>query len=545
MPRAAASPLVAVGRGDLDGFFGLMVDNLLQFLVIYALCTGPCAFPADFVLTRIFPGAALSLIVGNLYYAWLARKLSLRSGRRMTALPYGINTVSLFAYVLFVIAPTYAELAADPAFSAERAARVAWQVGLVACLLSGLIETAGGFLAGWVRRITPRAALLSTLAGIAIGFISMEFILRSFDRPLVALAPLALVLVTYLSRVRWPGGLPGGLIAVAVGTALAWLIHLAGWSGGVDLGGEKLLAGAGFHPPIPAVGDLLAALASPHVWGRISIILPMGLINLLGALQCIESAEAEGDSYPERPCLIANGVGSMAAAFFGSCFPTTIYIGHPGWKRMGAGWAYSAANGVFFGLLALFGLIGPIARVVPVEAAMAILVWIAVIITAQAFTATPTRHAPAVVLGLLPGLAAWGWLLVELTTGSARMAGRLVGEASLPLLVDDLSRTTLPYVGGLLTLKAGFLFSATFLAAIGVFLAERRFGVAALWALAAAVASWVGLMHSYTITPAAVREEIRPGFAWPMAAGYLAMAAVALAARWLARPVEEAAEKGS
>ncbi|MDQ7008464.1 MAG: NCS2 family permease [Acidobacteriota bacterium] len=545
MSRFAVPRLASIGRGDLDGFFGLMVDNLLQFLVIYALCTGLCGFPPDFVLTRIFPGAALSLIVGNLYYARLARRLSLERGRPMTALPYGINTVSLFAYVLFVMAPTYAELAADPAVSAEQAARTAWQVGLVACLLSGLIEAAGGWGAGWVRKITPRAALLSTLAGIAIGFISMEFILRSFDKPLIALAPLALVLVTYLSRVRWPGGLPGGLIAVAVGTALAWLIRLAGWPGGVGVGGENLLAGAGFHPPMPALGDLSAALASPHVWGRISIIVPMGLINLLGALQCIESAEAEGDSYPERPCLVANGVGSVAAACFGSCFPTTIYIGHPGWKRMGAGWAYSAANGIFFGLLALFGLIGPIARIVPVEAAMAILVWIAVIITAQAFTATPARHAPAVVLGLLPGLAAWGWLLVEMTTGSARLAGRLVEGATLPVLVEDLSRTTLPYVGGLLTLKAGFLFSATFLAAIGVFLAERRFGTAAFWALVAAAFTWVGLMHAYTITPAAVREEIRPGFAWPMAVGYLAVAAVALAARLLARPVEETAEKGT
>lgn len=528
-----------ITRGDLDGFFGLMVDNLLQFLVIFALCTGLCGFPADFVLTRVFPGAAISLIVGNLYYAYLARRLSIEKGRPMTALPYGINTVSLFAYVLFVMAPTYAELAADPAIGAARAARIAWQVGLVACLLSGIIEGAGGLIAGWVRKVTPRAAMLSTLAGIAVGFISMEFILRSFDKPLVALAPLGIVLVTYLSRVRWPLGLPGGLIAVIVGTALAWILKLGGLPGAVEVGGGDIFAGAGFRPPIPALGDLVAALGSPHVWGRISIIVPMGLINLLGALQCIESAEAEGDAYPERPCLVANGVGSVTAALFGSCFPTTIYIGHPGWKRMGAGWAYSAANGVFFGLLALFGLIGPIARIVPVEAAMAILVWIAVIITAQAFTATPRHHAPAVVLGLLPGLAAWGWLLVEMTTSGSRIAGRLAPDSTLPVLVTDLAHTTIPYVGGLLTLKAGFLFSATFLAAIGVFLAERRFGTAALWALGAALFSWSGLMHAYTITATAVREEIRPGFAWPMALGYLALALVALAARRFARPVDE------
>ncbi|RMG47773.1 MAG: hypothetical protein D6718_02900, partial [Acidobacteria bacterium] len=248
-----------VALGDLDGFFGLMVDNLLQFLVILALCTGLLGLPEEFVLGRIFPGAALSLLVGNLYYARLARRLAAERGRPMTALPYGINTVSLFAFVLFVMAPTYSELAADPAIGPERAARTAWQVGLVACLLSGLIEMAGAWGADWVRRVTPRAALLSTLAGIAVGFISMEFILRSFDRPLVAFAPLALVLVTYLSRVRWPAGLPGGLVAVAVGTVLAWALHWAGAPGQVAVGGRALWEGAGLRIPIPALGDLAAA----------------------------------------------------------------------------------------------------------------------------------------------------------------------------------------------------------------------------------------------------------------------------------------------
>lgn len=525
-------------RGDLDGFFGLMVDNLLQFLVILELCRTLCGMPERFILTTIFPGAALSLIVGNLYYSWLARRQSARTGRRVTALPYGINTVSLFAYILFIIAPTFRELAADPAIDPERAMRVAWQVGLVACLLSGILEGLGGLAAGWVRRVTPRAALLSTLGGIAIGFISMEFILRTYATPLIGFVPLGLVLVTYLSRVRWPLGLPGGMVAVAVGTGLAWLMSALGAPGAVPVGGERLLAGAGWHPPWPVLADLAAALTSPHVWSRLSIIVPMGLINLLGALQCIESAEAEGDSFPERGSLLVNGIGSVAAACFGSCFPTTIYIGHPGWKRMGAGWAYSAANGIFFAVLATFGLVGPISRIVPVEAAMAILVWIAVIIVAQAFTATPKRHAPAVVLGLLPGLAAWGWQLVEMSLAATRRAG-LLADTTLAQLLEAVRTTAIPYVDGLMVMKSGFLFSATFIAAIAAWLADRRFARAAAWSLAAAVFSYAGLMHAYTMTPTALREEIRLGFAWPMALGYAGLALVCLAAWKLARPLAD------
>ena len=70
------------------------------------------------------------------------------------------------------------------------------------------------------------------------------------------------------------------------------------------------------------------------------------------------------------------------------------------------------------------------------------------------------------------------------------------------------------------------MFSATFLAAIAVFLIEREFKQAALWSLAAAAFAWLGLMHAYTLTAAAVREEIIPGFASEAAIGYLAMAAI-------------------
>src|SRR5262245_61328302 len=224
-------------RGDLDGFFGLAVDNLIQFLLILDLSVSLCGLERDFVLSRVLPGAAVSLIVGNLFYAWQARRLAAREGRSdVTALPFGINTVSLFAFVLFVMAPTFNEWSAKPGVTREQAAAVAWQVGLVACLLSGIIEAAGGIIAGRVRRSTPRAALLATLAGIAVGFISMEFVLKTFERPLVAFVPLGILLARYLGGARLPFGIPGGLLAVITGTAIAWTLHLLDLPGAPPLG---------------------------------------------------------------------------------------------------------------------------------------------------------------------------------------------------------------------------------------------------------------------------------------------------------------------
>ena len=510
-------------RGDLDGFFGLAVDNLIQFLLILSLSVSLCGLEAEFVISRILPGAAVSLVVGNLFYAWQARRLARREGRSdVTALPFGINTISLFAFVLFVMAPTFQEWSARPGVTRDQAAAVAWQVGLVACLLSGIIEAAGGAIAGRVRRATPRAALLSTLAGIAIGFISMEFVLKTFQSPLVAMLPLGILLARYLGHAHLPGGLPAGFLAVAAGTLIAWALHLGGYPGAPELGG-RIFSSLGFYHPVLSLGPLLTALGSPDVWARISIIVPMGLINVLGSLQSMESAEAEGDAFATGPSLVVNGLATIAASCFGSCFPTTIYIGHPGWKRMGARTGYSVLNAAFFTLVVFTGTIGSIARIVPIEAGMAILVWIAVIIASQAFTATPREHAPAVVIGLLPALAAWGWLLVEMTQSGLKTGGELSWQTSLPSVVKILGASSLPYVKGLLALKSGFMFSAMFLSAITVFLIERRFRKAAAWSVVAALFTFAGLMHSYSLTPTAVREELRPGFAWEAATGYLAL----------------------
>src|SRR4029077_10419166 len=124
-------------------------------------------------------------------------------------LPFGINTPSLIVYIYFVMAPVYQK---------THSAEAAWQMGLFACLGSGVIELLGAFVAEWIRRRTPRAALLSTLAGISIGFIAMKCALESFHRPLIAMLPLAVILIALLSRTRFPLGLPGGLVAVVLGT---------------------------------------------------------------------------------------------------------------------------------------------------------------------------------------------------------------------------------------------------------------------------------------------------------------------------------------
>jgi AGZA family xanthine/uracil permease-like MFS transporter len=505
--------------GDIDGFFGLALDNLVQLLVIVALCQGVLGFSGELVYGRILPGAAVSLLVGNLYYARQAKKLADAEGRwDVCALPYGINTVSLFAFVFLVMLP--AKLAAQAQGVADPA-RAAWQAGLLACFSGALIEMAGAFAAERLRRATPRAALLSTLAGIALGFIAMGYLFHAYAHPIVGLTTLAVILLTYFGRLRFKFGLPGGLVAVALGTLLAWLTGVA------PVGPAP--SATGWRAPVPALGDLFDSLRADYLLTYLSVILPMGLFNLVGSLQNIESAEAAGDRYATRPSLLVNGLGSLAACAFGSCFPTTIYIGHPGWKALGARAGYSVLNGVFMSFLCLSGTLSYIAWAVPVDAGLAIVLWIGVVIAAQAFQTTPSRHAPAVVVGLLPGLAAWGAFMAK---SGMRAAG--MGDADGPPFSADalagFAQADL-WMDGAFALEQGAVFAATLLAAATVAVIERRFVQAGLWCWIAALLSFLGLMHSYRWAPGDTVLSLTP--AWPWVWGYAAMGLTFMSARWL------------
>ncbi len=509
-------------RGDVDGFFGLALDNLVQLLLIDVLCRFVVGLPGEIVYGRILPGVAVSILVGNLYYAWAAKRLADATGRTdVCALPYGINTVSLFGHVFLVMLP--AKFLAASA-GAPDPARVAWQAGLLACLGSGLIELGGSFVAERVRRATPRAALLSTLAGIALGFISLGFLFRTFARPLVGLATLTIVMLVYFGRVRFRGRIPGGMIAVALGTAIAWAT-------GIAPVGESP-AGAGLHLPVPVLGDLAAALGGGHLAAYLSVIVPMGLFNVLGSLQNIESAEAAGDPYPTTPSLAVNGIGSIAAALFGSAFPTTIYIGHPGWKALGSRAGYSILNGAFVTVVALTGTLAHISWAVPIDAGMAIVLWIGLVISAQAFQATPREHAPAVVVGLLPGIGAWGALMAK---NGLRAAG--VGDPGGPPFGPDLlaafARSD-TWIHGAFALEQGFIFSAMILSAITVGILQQRFRVAATWAAIGAALCVAGLMHAYRFTPGDTALDLSP--AWPWATGYAVMATILWLAPWITEP---------
>jgi AGZA family xanthine/uracil permease-like MFS transporter len=464
---------------DIDGFFGLFVDNLCQLIVVVGLCPKLAGLPESLVVGRILPGIAISLVAGNLFYAWQARQLSKRTGRPVTALPFGVNTVSLFAFIFLILGPVYRE---------THDADLAWKVSLVAGFLGGVVEIATSFFGAWIRRHTPRAALLSALAGVGITFIAMGFIFQIFSSPLVALFPTLLVLIGYAGRVRWPLGLPTGFIAVVVGTLTAWILRGLQMSPAPEWPASHLT----FYFPVPMVGEIFSLLTDARVWKYAAVFIPMAVLNVIGSMQNLESAEAAGDKFDTRSSLLANGISAVVGVCFGNPFAPTIYIGHPGWKAMGARVGYSVMNAVAVTLICLTGAMPFVLWFMPLEVTLGILLWIGLIITAQAFQETPKAHAPAVAIGFIPSLAAWGVLLLQTALEKAA-PGYSFQQAAASFSPEI-------FFNGMLSLAQGFMLISIFFSAIVAKVIDRNWRAAAVWCLIASVASACGIIHGFVFT---------------------------------------------
>jgi len=512
---------------DLDGFFGLFVDNLCQLVVIVGLAPALAGLPVELVVGRILPGIAVSLVAGNLFYAWQAHRLSKATGKPVTALPFGVNTVSLFAFIFFILGPVYRE---------THDTDLAWKVSLVAGFLGGVVEIVASFFGAWVRRHTPRAALLSALAGIGITFIAMGFIFQIFNSPLIALFPALLVLIGYAGRVRWPFGLPTGFIAVVAGTLAAWMLR------GLHLAPMPTWPSSPIHFyfPMPIVGGIFALLTDVHVWRYAAIFIPMAVLNVIGSIQNLESAEAAGDKFDTRSSLLVNGISAVVGVFFGNPFAPTIYIGHPGWKAMGARVGYSVLNAVAITAICLTGAVPFVLYFMPQEVTFGILLWIGLIITAQAFQEVPKAHAPAVAIGFIPSLAAWGILLIQTTLEKAA-PGYSFEKATASFSPEI-------FLNGMLSLgqQQSFILISIFFSAIVAKVIDRQWRGASVWCLIASVMSVLGIIHGFAFTPEGDFTQALfqwPSFGGPIPSGFdfavvYAVAAAVLFAMHVLKPNE-------
>lgn len=468
-------------KGDWNGLFGLGTNVLLNVIVLTGLVLFVVQLPNDVVFARILPALGIALPLGNIWYAILARRLAIRERRTdVTALPYGPSVPHMFIVVFVVMLPVLINTG-DPL--------AAWRAGLAWAFIIGIIVLLGAVFGPWLRKITPRAALLGALAGISITFISMSPVAQMWQAPWIAFIALAFVLVGWLAGKRMPFGAPVGLLAVVLSTAVAWIAVALGWSDILQPSAvSDAVARVGLYLPFPT-GDVITGLQG--IAPLLATAIPLGIYNFTEAMSNVESAAAAGDRYSARAVLTADGLGAIVGSFLGSPFPPAVYIGHPGWKQAGGRIGYSLVTGIIVAVLCFSGTVGILLGIFPMQALVPILLYIGLVIGAQAFNVSALRYAPAIIIAMLPSLAQWATGLIDNALGAA---GTNAGEVG----VENLIAGGVIY-DGLVLFGSGAVLAGVLLGAITVFIIDHRFWAAAVTSGIAAVLSFFGIINATSV----------------------------------------------
>jgi AGZA family xanthine/uracil permease-like MFS transporter len=440
----------------------------------------------------------------------MARRLARRTGRGdVTAMPLGLNAPSVFGMSFAVLGPAY--LATGDAI-------LAWKIGMAVTVLMGLFKMGLSLAGNAVRSAVPRAGLLGSIAGAGLALIAFLPLLKLVASPIVGFVALGIILLTFVAGLRLPWGLPGAFVSALVGVALHYgLIALGVASGSAAGEASSATAELRLAVPWPSFAFLDGLSLS---WFYLPIALPFAVMTIIGGIDNTESAAAAGDEYDTRGILATEGFCTFVAGLCGGVVESTPYIGHPAFKKMGAGAGYAVATALFVGLGGMLGYLPLLVDWIPAAAVAPILIYIGLEVLGQGMLATPPRHAFAVALAVLPSIA----FLLSLEMGSLVAAA---GPA-LENLTGDLADT----FRAAKLLGNGFIVTALLWGAAAAELIDRRFVRSASYFFAGSVLCLFGVIHSPTAQGTFFLPwKIADSTPFTFAAAYGALGFMALAAQ--------------
>lgn len=509
--------------GDFEGLFGQLLGTAIQFILVERVLTSTCGFTHDTIQTQVLPGAAMVYLMGHAFFALQASNLISKTSQPVTALPQGINIVTFFAFTQLIMAPEYQSQIRQGA-SQVAAARSAYDFGLAASVLLGALELLGVPFVDTLRSLIPRAAMLSAIAGVSLTFIAMGFAMQIFAAPGTALVSMLLMLLFYAGNVKLPFKVPGGVLAVSAGAAIAASSH---WLGYQWFHPPELTGGGTLKLPLLQY-DFWRTFLRPEFWGCVSVVIPMWLVNLVNNLANIEAAAAVGDVYQPKSALLGLALIDLASACLGNPFPSCVYIGHSAFKAMGCRVGYLYLNMIPTAFFGMFQGAHMLQALFPIESGVGFLLWVGLQITAQGFEGDQTpegwRHGPAVALGLIPSISAWSWQSISATFAATRSMfcdgldeqlrsvtlgcnlelSEMIQRPSMPMeesgpIRDFQNNLSNLYLSGMFALANGYLLTSIIFSSMLVHIIDGRFNAAALCLLSAALISITGIIHSPTL----------------------------------------------
>lgn len=467
--------------GDLNGFFGLMFDNLTVLSFLAGILIFVFKFPADIIYTRMFPGTAFGVLFGDLVYTWMAFRLARKTGRNVTAMPLGLDTPSTIGIALVVLGPAFLSFKSS-GIPERDAAMMTWYLGMATMVMIGILKVVFSFLGQWVQKVVPQAGLLGSLAGIGLALIGFIPLVDIFGMPLVGLIGLGLVFYTLVAGIRLPKNIPGVFASVLLGTILYYLLGPSGLVGGSYIGPPPMEFHFGL--PIPSLAFLEGLMPALQY---LPIAIPFGILTVVGGINVTESARVAGDDYNTRNILLTEAVATLIAGVCGGVAQSTPYIGQPAYKRMGSRAGYTLLTGIFIGLGGIFGYVSFIVELIPRAVLAPILIFVAMDIMMQSFQACPPRHAWAVAFAFFPTVAR----LLAIKLGNPEF----VPTENFHKLMNAGGKS-LPELLVTVALGNGFIVTAMLWGGFLAELIDRHLTRSAVYLAILAVLAFFGVIHS-------------------------------------------------
>ena len=493
MTSSNAVPYKWATTGDINAFFGLMLDNVVNLAVLAGILVAGFGFPAQLVYTRMFPGTALGVMFGDIVYTIMAMRLAKRTGRTdVTAMPLGLDAPSTIGMALTVLGPAY--LVAKAKMPAADAAILAWQVGMATMVLMGVFKLAMSFMGERITKAIPEAGLLGSIGGVGIALLGTLQLGEIYGEPIVGMMALGIIFYALVAKIKLPFRAPEVLASALVGAALYYGL------GALGLSVHPVAIPEAKFPislPLPSLGFITGMPIA--VRDYLPLALPFAILTMIGGINVTASARIAGDDYKTRDILLTEAIATLIAGVCGGVSQTTPYIGHPAYKAMGGRAAYTLATGLFIGLGGILGYIAFMADALPKPALAPILVFVGLDIAEQSYLATPKRHAAAVTLAIFPSVAQLVTIFLSQVYNGALMSS-VVDAAGTMKATGIMNPDFIKTCGVMIMLAHGFILTAMLWGGALAFLIDRKVNAAAATLATCAALSFFGFIHSVTPT---------------------------------------------
>ena len=534
-----------------------MLDNIANLATIAAILIFSYKMPASFVYQYMFPGLALSVMIGSIAFSIMSIYLDSKyyDPRNFhTAIPMGLDAPTSIGMPLLVVGPSYKKYVME-GLSEHDAALEAWKFACATVVLIGFIKLLLAFMAIGIKiarersefaarcivELTPPSpAMNGALSGVALALLGLLELNEILKEPVTGFVSLWIVLLFVINRhnsrnnnqyhVGLPFDFSSVLAGAVVGTAIFYIMAAA------HISVEEMPSNPfnDYYLSYPRFANFFPKLGSA-LTSNLSIAIPYAILVHVGSVTVTNAAIEEGDHYSIPAVLFTDSLTTIFGGVFGGITQTTPYLGHSSFKReFKARSSYAIATGLVIGFGGIFGYISLLSNVLPKPAILPIFVFVALDIVTYAFhspSSTKRWHAPAIIMAILPSIAQLIQILVsQIQTSTILYAAQDPEKVAKEL---HLELPTVRTVGVYLILAHGFILTGLLWGSIMAFMIDNKLKHAAGTLVFTSILTFFGVIHSVdpfgqVYVPWTLNPKCDLPYQW--SAAYLVLAVITLIA---------------